>query len=267
MSGYVYPTSDPKWSDLQPEPAIVAALGHAGSRPNDDASQNDKRAWSERFANGCAVAVADMLRQHNRLKNKRIKPLDLDSGTEPLTPLGAGTNKRIDVTIVDDLLGLEIGVSLKGYNFKDGRANNYDKNLTGRLYELGDEMRLVHEHLPHAFMVAILFLPLGSTSDKTEKAASSFARTVLKLRERTGRLDPSLHTPKCDSGYVALYVLGEEEDPYAAGVCRFMKFDKNPPRRGRPLVSETLSLSQVVDEIVREATEASAEEWGEAEAD
>lgn len=256
------------WTDLQPEPAIVTALDHAGARPPITASQDDKRAWSERFANGCAVAVADELRRHKKLANKkRILPEDLATGTEPLTPLGSGTKKRIDVTVVDDILGLEIGVSLKGYNFRDGRAKNYDKNLTGRLYELGDEMRLVHEHLPHAFMVAILFLPLGSTQDKTERAASSFARTVLKLRERTGRIDPTLHTPRCDAGYVALYTLGEDDDSYTRGICRFMRIDTNPPRRGRPRVDDTLSLSQVVTEIVLEATDSSAKDWGEAEVD
>lgn len=255
-----------RWTDLQPEPAIIAALDHAGERPLITASQDDKRAWSERFANGCAVAVADELRRHKKLaKKKRILPKDLVTGTEPLTPLGSGTKKRIDVTVVDDLLGLEIGVSLKGYNFRDGRSNNYDKNLTGRLYELGDEMRLVHEHLPHAYMVAILFLPVGSTHDKTERAASSFARTVLKLRERTGRLDATLHTPRCDAGYVALYSLGEDDDNFTRGTCRFLSTETNPPRRGRPKVSETLSMSEAVAEIVREATHSSAEDWGEAE--
>lgn len=260
-----------QWAQLAPEPAIVAALNHAGPRPHHTAHQNVKRAWSERFANGCAIAVADELRQQPGLKEKkRILPLDLGSGTEPLTPLGAGTQKRIDVTVADPLLGLEIGVSLKGYNFRDGKANNYDKNLTGRLYELGDEVRLVHEHLPHAFMVGMLFLPLESADDKkSEKSASSFARTVIKLRERTGRLDPALHAhaSRCDDGYVALYVIGEEDDLYARGVCRFVNVSTNPPMRGRPRIDDTLSLAEVVEDVVRKATDSAAIEWGEAETD
>jgi hypothetical protein len=254
---------------LLPEPAIVTALDHAGPRPPDDAHQNVKRSWSERFANGCAIAVADELRRHRKLKDtKRILPRSLGSGTEPLTPLGAGTQKRIDVTVADPLLGLEIGVSLKGYNFKDEQANNYDKNLTGRLYELGDEVRVVHEHLPHAFMVGMLFLPLGSTIDKkSEKSASSFARSVIKLRERTGRLDAALHAhaSRCDDGYVAAYVLGEEGDSYPRGVCRFLNVRMNPPMRGRPRVQDTLSLLEVVDNIVKAATEVVTVDWGEAE--
>ena len=52
-----------KWSDLTPDPLIVAALNHAGNRPGLDADQNAKRKWSEYFANGCAVAISTAIRQ------------------------------------------------------------------------------------------------------------------------------------------------------------------------------------------------------------
>ena len=170
--------ADLRWSDLESQADIVAALAHAGQRP-ESGTQNDKRGWSERFANGCAVAFANQFRQ-SALEKKRILPLSLQQGTEPLTPLGSGTSKRIDVTVADPVLGLELGVSLKGLNFRDAKSGNFDKNLTGRLYELADEVRLVHEHLPHAFMVGVIFLPIASTIDKTEKGNSSFANAVVK---------------------------------------------------------------------------------------
>lgn len=258
------------WAELMPEPAIVTALEHAGERPPHNGSQDDKRGWSERFADGCAIAVADQLRRHPVLSHKRILPRDLGSGTEPLTPLGTRAEKRIDVTVADAVMGLEIGISLKGLNFKDARAKNYDKNLTGRLYELADEVRLVHEHLPHAFMVGIFFLPLESTIDKrSDDSESSFARTLVKLRERTGRLDVALHShaARCDAGYVGLYVIGEEGDQFARGVCRFMSVYTNPPRRGRPRVEATMSLEEVVNDIVKRATESVDVQWGEAEGD
>jgi len=174
--------------DLAPDPAFAEALQHAGGRP-ETGDQNQKRHWSESFANGCAVATATALRGPS-VGDKRILPASLADGTEPLTPLGAGTSKRIDVTVADPVLGLEVGLSLKGLNFRDRKRGNFDKNLTGRLYELADEVRLVHEHLPHAFMVGVFFLPLDATMDKI-KGNSSFANTVTKLRERTGRLDPA----------------------------------------------------------------------------
>lgn len=256
-----------RWSDLAPEPGIAAAIAHAGRRP-EDGDQDEKRRWSEQFANGCAIAFADELRRSS-VHHKRILPKDLASGTEPLTPLGAGTSKRIDVTVTDPVLGLEIGVSLKGLNFRDGRSGNYDKNLTGRLYELGDEVRLVHEHLPHAFMIGVFFLPIASTLDKTERANSSFANAVIKLRERTGRLDVALaaHAPRCDVGYVALYTTGDEPEGYPVGIARFLNVDKAPPRRGRPRVDDTQSLAAVVEEAVSKATFSAQVGWAEPEPD
>ncbi len=254
-----------RWSDLHPEPGIVAALDHAGPRPLAG-SQNQKRRWSERFADACAVAIADELRGCG-LRDQKILPLSLGHGTEPLTPLGSATRKRIDVTVVDKVLGLEIGVSLKGLNFRDENSGNFDKNLTGRLYELGDEMRLVHEHLPHAFMTGIFFLPLESASDKSDRAQSSFAHTVIKLRERTGRLDVALvgQAPRCDLGFVGLYTTGEENEVYPPGIVRFLDVGKSPPRRGRPQVEHTLSLREIVNETVARATFNLSVDWSEPE--
>ena len=256
-----------RWSDLEPEAGIVNALQHAGVRP-EDAGQNEKRHWSESFADGCAIAIADEFRR-SAVRTRRILPKNLSSGTEPLTPLGSGTKKRIDVTVANPVLGLEIGVSLKGFNFRDRNSRNFDKNLTGRLYELADEVRLVHEHLPHAFMVAVLFLPLDAAKDKGGRAMSSFAHTVVKLRERTGRLDASLpgHAPRCDAAFVGLYTIGDEEEAYPAGLVRLLDVTRPPPRRGRPRVEDTLSLREVVGDIVVKATFQSAVVWSDPEED
>jgi hypothetical protein len=190
----------------------------------------------------------------------------LEGGTEPLTPLGSATSKRIDVTVADPILGLEVGVSLKGLNFSV--SGNYDKNLTGRLYEMADEVRLVHEHLPHAFMVGIFFLPLAAATDK-KKGNSSFANTVLKLRSRTGRLDPALsaHASKCDAAFVGLYSNGSEAGGYKRGLARFLNVERAPPRRGRPPIASTLSLAEMVELIVQKATHADTVLWGEPELD
>ena len=40
-----------RWTHLPAEADILAALNHAGVRA-EDANQNQKRNWSERFANG-----------------------------------------------------------------------------------------------------------------------------------------------------------------------------------------------------------------------
>lgn len=245
---------------------MTSALDHAGLQPDPRASQNDKRNWSARFANRCAVSFAECFSRTN-LPGKRIKPLSLAEGTEPLTPLGSGARKRIDVTIVDEILGLEIGVSLKGLNFRDEGSGNFDKNLTGRLYELGDEMRLVHEHLPHAFMAGILLLPIEAAVDKSERAGSSFASAVQKLCERTGRIDPSLaaHSARCDVGFVGLYADGAAAGGFRRGAVRFLDVSQPPPRRGRPLLAETLSMQEVAEAIVARARYEEGIVWGAAE--
>lgn len=257
-----------RWADLYPERGIVSALQHAGVRP-EAGGQAEKRHWSELFAHACALAFADELRQAPELRGKNVTPVGIGQGSEKLVPLGAGTSKRIDVTVVDRVLGLEIGMSLKGLNFRDGNGDQFDKNLTGRMYELSDEMRLVHEYLPRAFMVGVFFLPLDSTVDKTERADSSFARAMLALRERTGRLDPSLggQASRCDAAYVALYATGSEAQGFPPGIARLMNVATDPPRRGRPKISRTLSMSQAVREIVIQATFSAAANWDDPEPD
>ena len=254
------------WSDLKSEPAILQALAYAGERP-ENGDQNEKRGWSEKFADACAITIANEFRKSKMLAKKRILPESLAAGTEPLTPLGAGTSKRIDVTVSDPVLGLEIGASLKGLNFVDGGSQNYDKNLTGRMYELADEVRLVHEHLPHAFMVGVFFLPLDSCKDKIERANSSAANAVIKLRARTGRVDTAIgaHASRCDAAYVGLYTVGTEGEKYAKGVVRFMNVMTPPPRRGRPKVSDTLSLEEMVVEVVLHASGELDVQWAEPE--
>lgn len=262
------PSTALRWADCAPDAGIATALAHAGVRP-EAGTQAEKRHWSELFAHACALAFADELREQQALRGKSITPTAIGQGSEKLVPLGAGTSKRIDVTVVDRVLGLEIGMSLKGLNFRDSNGDQYDKNLTGRLYELGDEMRLVHEYLPRAFMVGVFFLPLESAVDKTERADSSFARTVLALRERTGRLDPSLggQASRCDAAYVALYATGSEAQGFPAGVTRLMNVHSAPPRRGRPTVEATMSIAEAVEQVVAQATFAADITWGQAEPD
>src|SRR5688500_5587707 len=92
------------WTDLKAESGLVAALDHAGERPPQSGSQNAKRDWSARFADACAVAIAAQFRTHKELRKKTVKPVSIEAGTEPLTPLGAGVQKRIDVTVADQVL-------------------------------------------------------------------------------------------------------------------------------------------------------------------
>jgi len=171
--------------------------------------------------------------------------------------------------VAGELVGLQLGASLKGLNFRDDESGNFDKNLTGRLYELADEMTTVHRHLPHAFMAGIFFMPIDSCFDKGQ---SSFAHTVFELRRRTDR-DPasSAHNAKCDLAAVGLYSAGggsETAQRIERGAVRFFPVDHAPPRHGLPKVESTLDLEGLLVERMLGSSiagTAASDEYGDAD--
>ena len=142
------------WSDLTPDAALLNALDSTG-----EPVEGKLREWSKTFADRCAEAVAEPARRDRRMAKRLVLP-DPAAGrrAEPLRAFG-GSKKRIDVVVAQELVGLEIGVSLKGMNFDSG--GNYPHNLTGRLYELADEMAVVHR-VPSACVHGRCLLPTHS---------------------------------------------------------------------------------------------------------
>jgi hypothetical protein len=185
-----------RWSDLIPDEGMVAALDAAdrgGSRAAaHEADQTAKKNWSNRLADSCAQMVANALRHQKLLNKYEIRPREDGSGREALTFIAAGKKKRVDVIAATLASGLQMGMSLKGLNFR-GPKGNFDHNLTGRTYELQDEVGAIHEYQAAAFMVALYFLPIQAAWDKAT-APSSFARTVAHLRARSVRTEPHLPT-------------------------------------------------------------------------
>lgn len=260
------------WSDLMPDDGMLAALDAAdggGTRLSaHGADQTAKKNWSNRFADSCAQMVADALRRQKLLNNYEIRPRADGSGKEALTFIAAGKKKKVDVIAATLASGLQMGVSLKGLNFR-GPSGNFDHNLTGRTYELQDEVGAIHEYQAAAFMVALYFLPIQAAWDKAT-APSSFARTVAHLRARSGRTDALLPSQlrRCDAAGVALYVPGDEGDPFPRGVVRYFDVETDPPRRGRPRVETTLDLDQWVESIAEhQAMDEASIDWAEPEED
>jgi hypothetical protein len=197
-----------------------------------------------------------------------VLPNEQGVGQETFTPLGYKKGKRIDVVVSGPLVGLQIGVSLKGLNFADDTSGNHDKNLTGRLYELRDEVSTVHDYLPRAFMAVVFFMPVAGCFDKAA-APSSFAHLVAELRARTGRLDSSVaaHAWRCDFAAVGLYVPGDPFDAEHAlttGATRYFPLSDQqggenwPPKRGLPMVETTLNLRELTSRLVAAAIEGTA---------
>lgn len=250
-------------SAIRAELARVQSLESEAQRKRERAVLRDMRKrWSERFATACATMLANEVRTHSVIGRKYSVLPDKDGGgQETFTPLGYTKGKRIDVVVTGPLVGLQIGISLKGLNFADDNRGNHDKNLTGRLYELRDEVSTVHDYLPRAFMAAFFFMPVSGCVDKTEAAASSFAHLVSELRARTGRLDPSVaaHAWRCDFAAVGLYTAGdpwEIEAGLTTASARYFPITKPdgtenpPPRRGLPVLSSTTDLGGVIDQML-----------------
>ena len=238
------------WADLEPDQAMLAALDAAdrgGTRAAaHGGGQQPKKNWSNRFADACAQMVADAARRNAYLCTFEIRPNADGTGREALTFVAAGRKKRVDVIAATLASGLQMGFSLKGLNFP-GPGGNFDHNLTGRTYELQDEVGAIHEYQAAAFMVGLYFLPVQAVNDKVA-AASSFARTLAHLRARTGRMDLHLasHYRRCDAAAVALYAAGDDGDGVERGVVRYLDVQDAPPRRGRPRVETMLTLDELL---------------------
>ncbi len=293
-------SDDLRWVDLSPDSSFVHALDAADSEgtraqamAEADATkrQSLKRNWSNRLADAAARMVASEVRKHAEFKKSEVGPMPTGPA-EPMTFLVGGKKKRIDVVVSSPAVGLQLGVSLKGMNFRDTTGLQFDKNLTGRTYELENELRVVRETLPRAFMAALYFVPVGATDDKRGSGESSFARIVQHLRARLGRVDPHAASQwgRLDFGAVALYSPGDTEDfdyttgkgekkknhhfhyldDVRTGVVRYFDVRENPPRRGRPRVETTVTLPELVGLLVEEYRDFVGEEaidWADAEKD
>jgi hypothetical protein len=225
--------------------------------------QQLKKNWSNRFADACAQMVADALRRNGHLGRFEIRPRADGSGREALTFVAVGKEKNVDVIAATLASGLQVGVSLKSLNFRapDG---NFDRNLTGRTYELQDEVGAIHEYQAAAFMVGLYLLPVRAADDKTARAPSSFARTVAHLRARTGRVDVMLASQfrRCDAAAVGLYATDDSDDPFPRGVVRYLDVEDDPPRRGRPQLVTTSDLDGLVARWAeRHAMDEAAIDW------
>jgi hypothetical protein len=255
---------------IRAEVARIATLSSRQEQQRERAILRDMRKrWSERFATACATMIANEIRTHPAIRTRfDVRPDSHGGGQETFTPLGYKKGKRVDVVVAGPLVGLQIGISLKGLNFADDARGNHDKNLTGRLYELRDEVSTVHDYLPRAFMAAVVFMPVAGCLDKVG-APSSFAHLVAELRARTRRLDPSVgaHAWRCDLSAVALYSPGDPEDSelgIETGAFRIFPLEDEagnenpPPRRGLPIVASTVDLAEFVDRLIGSAISGSA---------
>lgn len=256
-----------RWEELPPDEAMVQALDASEPRPEDTASRADKNKWSGRFADQCAIMLANQIRARKNFRKLEVRPNEDGSGRESVTAAGRpGRTKKVDVSVSTVSAGLQLALSLKAGNFPDPGDGGYGKNLTGRLYELLEEVRVIHEYHPHALLIAVYFLPVESCADRAQK--STFARLVKKLRTNSRRDDPLLATQfnRFDHAYIGLYSPQDGGISIRRGCCRYFDVFEAPPKHGRPKIETTLSLDQMLENITDMFTEDAEMDYVEPEA-
>jgi len=227
-------------------------LDQTGPRPDDLASREPKKKYSEVFSNKIAVLIANRLRRTQNFKGD-ILPLPSGQGRETAIPSGAFNKaKKTDVNY-STLSGLELLVSIKTLGFRDvqrrsgGRASRigrYTKNMVRNDHELRAEAMEFHERYPFAVLAALFFIPRDSCDDGATGDKSSFAHAVMTFRARAGRLRPDDPAQLFELFYIGLY---DHSGPERGRVQFFDVMD--PPRRhGVP--RRLVDLDQVIKRIV-----------------
>lgn len=241
------------------------ALEAAAPKPEPEAERDDKKNYAQRLSNALAQTVADQLRP----AFPTVTPTASGKGQEEAVPVERG-RKRLDVKVVDPVLGLILNVSIKTYSFQDydrknDRLGRWTKNAVRNDHELRGEAMVLHQRQPYSVLVALMFQP-WEICDDGGRSPSSFSHHVGTLSKRAGRgrrpvynaggtsesfVDYGAQDPRHDlfeRAFIGLYEV-EGDD---AGSVRFFDVEHAPPRTGRPNEQQTLSFEALIASIQHE---------------
>jgi hypothetical protein len=231
-----------------------------------------------------AQTIADAL----RADFPEITPTADGAGQETSVGVAKG-QKRLDVKVTDQALGLKLNVSIKTYSFQDysptkDKLGRWTKNIVRNDHELRGEASVLHQRQPYSVLIGLMFEPYeicddGDPSKPSDTAKSSFAHHVNTLAKRSGRGRRSVY-----GGTEGLYVDFGAEDPRYdlfekvfiglyeqsgddRGAVRFFDVEQPPPRNGRPETTSTLSFEELLQTIRAEVERRnqSAPAWADAQ--
>ena len=206
------------------------------SKPPDDATREDKKAYSEAMSACIAVALGDELRDRGMKEARPAGPGDVSlSGAERRLAGGIGA-KKVDVTWATEESGLLMGISVKTINFRDRRSKNFQKNLTNRRGDMLAEALTLHRRFPYAIVAGFMFLDKGARGDQTAKRRSTFENAFPRLRLFTGRQDPAGR----DEQFERLYLVLVDANRFSPELECYQVSD----------ASTALALSDVLDGLV-----------------
>lgn len=189
---------------------LTAALKSLHSKPEDNAPAATKKRYSEEMSRVVALAIAEELRQRGMPETRPGLPGEIGlSGAERRLAGGVGA-KKVDVTWATEESGLLLAVSVKTINFRDGRARNFQKNLTNRRTDMLMEAVTLHRRFPYAVLCGMFFLDAGAGTDGTATRRDTATNAHHRLRLFTGRDDPAGR----DEQFERLYLILVDANPF-----------------------------------------------------
>jgi len=158
--------------------SLIDAIIAAGQLPPDEATQAQKKRYSEILSHKLAVEIGEGLRA---VGFQGVKPLRGGPGEKAFQG-GLGT-KKVDVSYSDEQHGLLLAVSIKSINFAP-----FGKNLKNRFSDLCTEAITLHMRFPYAVVCALFAFPVGSDNDLTDRRTlSTFQKATRLLATISGR--------------------------------------------------------------------------------
>ena len=212
--------------------SFETVLKYAGNNKAILDTQNGKRHYSERFSQDVAEWFAGYLRHD--IKHDTLLP--------PESPIKTsfGT-KRLDIGCVDPNGYLSLDVSIKTFHFRDQRTKKYNKNFTGRFYELLGESLDLHRSYPLAVLAAIIILPIDSCNDSLTAAPSSFGCAVRQFSKISGRIEPEDDPILFEHVFIGLY--------NSNSIAFFNAMDA-PPKQGIPERCYLISIEELIGKLI-----------------
>lgn len=184
---------------------VHVALKGLPSKPEDTATREAKKRYSELMSEALAPAFAEALRARGMTDIRPAGPGEVDAGGGGQLPLAGGLGaKTIDLSWASEQSGLIFAMSIKAISFKDGRSKNFQKNLANRSETMLFEAVTLHKRFPFAVVVGLLVLDAGVEKDGTSRRRSTFHNACTRLRLFTGRTDPAGRDEQLERVYILL---------------------------------------------------------------
>ena len=209
-----------------------SVISLVGPKPEVSSSQDVLRHYSEEFSRQTALW----------LKNEvagRFSELEILNPEAKVDTIYGENHKgkSLDVAGLTDRKYLAVDFSIKTFNFKDRRTNNYRKNYTGRFYELlGEELDLRRSY-KYAILVALIILPEDSLVDSNPSSFAHAVRQFSKIAKQKTEDSGSF-------GFEFVFVGFHG----ASGMSIFNATDP-PPKYGSPTKNNLLTFGDMLAKV------------------